>query len=243
MRRESFSDPATNLLDRLDASIAEQGADDALLTIVPFRPSPADVDLRVCDRAWGESVAGRRALDVLARSTDPATVSLAEGRLAARFANVRLAALGTALERGGADPLATHPVAPARRWTVNFGDPNTTKALHVGHLRNVALGNSLASAAEALGMQVVRQSRVGDFGRNMGEAMAGYLRHGGGREPGRDDVKGDHLIGDCYVRYVRELAERPSDAPDANDGDAALTREREVRRDAAEELLARWRDG
>jgi arginyl-tRNA synthetase len=243
VRRESFSDPATNLLDRLDAAIAAQGAEGALLTVVPFKPAAADVDLRVCDRAWGASAAGARALDALAGATDPAAVARADGRLAARFANVRLAALGTTLEHGGEDPLATRRVACERRWTVNFGDPNTTKALHVGHLRNVALGNSLASAAEALGMQVVRQSRVGDFGRNMGEAMAGYLRHGEQLRPEHDDVKGDHLIGDCYVRYVRELAARPSDAPDANDGDAALTREREVRRDAAEELLARWRDG
>ncbi len=240
-----FSDPATNLLDRLDATIADHGAGDALLAIVPFKPAPADVELRVRDRAWGASPLGTRTLAALGDATDPVALARADERLAARFASARLAALGTTLERGGADPLATRLVAPERRWTVNFGDPNTTKALHVGHLRNVALGNALAGAAEALGTQVVRQSRVGDFGRNMGEAMAGYLRHGNGRRPERDGVKGDHLIGDCYLAYVRDqaAAARGASTRDAPEGDAALTREREVRRDAAEELLARWRDG
>lgn len=239
----AFTHPATNLLDRLDATIAQHGAGGALLTVVPFKPASVDVHLRVCDRRWRDSAAGARAMEALTELTDPVTVTSAGGHLEARFANVRLAALGTVLERGDDDPLATRQVAPEHRWTVNFGDPNTTKALHVGHLRNVALGNALASAAEALGMQVVRQSRVGDFGRNMGEAMAGYLRHGARRRPERDGVKGDHLIGDCYVRYVREQATRRSQPAEAGDGDAALTREREVRRDAAEELLARWREG
>jgi arginyl-tRNA synthetase len=248
MHSAGFSDPSTNLLDRLDATIADHQGGTALLPVVPYRPrdASADVEVKVCDAAWRASVAGTRALASLGQVSDPASFATTGDRLLARFADVRLTALGHALEQGGADPLATRHTATERRWTVNFGDPNTTKALHVGHLRNVALGNSLASAAEALGTQVVRQSRVGDFGRNMGEAMAGYLRHGRGRTPEQQGVKGDHLIGACYVRYVSELAEQPQSdpvRPDPQDGDVVLSREREVHRDAAEELLARWRRG
>ena len=239
-----FSDPATNLLDRLDATIADHGAGGALLTIVPFKPAPADVELRLRDRAWGASAVGARTLAALGDVADPAALARADDDdcLAARFASPRLAALGAALEGGGPDPLATRRVAPGRRWTVNFGDPNTTKALHVGHLRNVAVGNALAGAAEALGMQVTRQSRVGDFGRNMGEAMAGYLRHGDGRRPERDGVKGDHLIGDCYLRYVRDqaAAARRRTRPRATRRSRASAR---CGATTAEELLARWRDG
>jgi arginyl-tRNA synthetase len=102
----------------------------------------------------------------------------------------------------------------------------------------------VASAAEALGGDVVRQSRVGDFGRSMGEAMAGYLAYGGGCVPPRDGVKGDRLIGECYLRYVRSLPERAAATAgagrDAGLGDAALSRERVVHGDMAEELLERW---
>ncbi len=235
MRHTGFSDPSTNLLDRLDERIATQGAGDALLPIVPFRPARVDVRLELRDTAWCASAGGRRRLAALATTDEP---------LGVRFADDALARLGTVLERGEPDPLASRMVGPGRRWVVNFGDPNTTKALHVGHLRNVATGNALASAAEALGGDVVRQSRVGDFGRSMGEAMAGYVEHGDGRTPVQHGVKGDRMIGECYLRYVRSLPARAAATADpVRDGDAALARERVVHRDAAEQLLERWRQG
>lgn len=233
MLHTGYSDPSTNLLDALDASLAAHDAREALVTVVPFRPASVDVRLELRDPAWRATAAGRRALAALATSDEP---------LGLRFADGELAALGAALERGEPDPLATRALASGRRWVVNFGDPNTTKALHVGHLRNVAIGNALASAAAALGADVVRQSRVGDYGRSMGEAAAGYLAYGAERVPGRDGVKGDRLIGECYLRYVQSLPPRtvPSDG---EDGDAALARERALHRDEAELLLARWRAG
>jgi len=234
MLHTGFTDPSTNLLDRLDASLAEHGAREALLPVVPFRPAPVDVRLELRDPAWRATADGARALTALATSVEP---------LGVHFADAELAALGAALERGEPDALATRAVAAGRRWVVNFGDPNTTKALHVGHLRNVAIGNAVASAAEALGADVVRQSRVGDFGRSMGEAMAGYLEHGAGRTPERDGVKGDQLIGACYLRYVQRLPARAAATVEEDHGDAALSRERVLHRDAAEELLARWRAG
>jgi len=235
MRHTGYSDPSTNLLDRLDRRLAALGADETLVPIVPFRPAPVDVRLELRDAAWCASTAGRRALAALAATGEP---------LGVRFADTELEQLGVALERGEPDPLATRAVASERRWVVNFGDPNTTKALHVGHLRNVAIGNAVASAASALGADVVRQSRVGDFGRSMGEAMAGYLEHGGDRTPAEQGVKGDRLIGECYLRYVRGLPARAAATADpARDGDAALARERILHRDVAEELLERWSEG
>lgn len=235
MRFNGFSDPSTNLLDGLDERLRALGAARALVAIVPFRPSTVDVRLEQRDRAWIDSPAGRDVLAELAAGGEP---------FGMRFADEQLSQLGELLERGEPDPLATGAVAAGARWVVNFGDPNTTKALHVGHLRNVAIGNAVASAASALGADVVRQSRVGDFGRSMGEAMAGYLAYGDGRVPppyGNAEMKGDRLIGECYLRYVRNLPARAAATADpAQDGDAALSRERVVHRDTAEELLERW---
>jgi len=235
MLHRGFTDASTNLLDALDASLAANGADRTLLPVVPFRPAPVDVRLELRDPAWRATAAGRAAVAALATSGEP---------LGVRFVDAELAALGAVLERGEPDPLATRSVAAGWSWVVNFGDPNTTKALHGGHLRNLAIGNALAGAAEALGADVVRQSRVGDFGRSMGEAMAGYLAHGGGRTPARDGLKGDRLIGECYLRYVRQL-ERHAAASEreAGEDDAALSRESALHHDEAERLLARWRVG
>jgi arginyl-tRNA synthetase len=238
MQFSGFNDPSTNLLDGLDERLRALGAQRKLAAIVPFRPAEADVRLERRDPGWADSPAGRSALAALAASGDP---------LGLRFDDEGLAQLGETLERDEPDPLATRAVAPGARWVVNFGDPNTTKALHVGHLRNVAIGNAVASAAAALGADVVRQSRVGDFGRSMGEAMAGYLAYGEGRVPsarGSAEEKGDRLIGECYLRYVRSLPPRAAATADpAQDGDAALSRERVVHRDMAEELLERWAAG
>jgi arginyl-tRNA synthetase len=244
MRQTIHSDPATNLLDRLDDRLAANGAHRALLPVVPFRPAPIDVRLELRDPGWPRTADGRQALAELARCDGDIDFALAPGERVARFDDVVLAALGEQLERGEPDPLATRGARGADRWVVNFGDPNSTKALHVGHLRNVAIGNALASAAEALGIDVVRQSRVGDFGRSMGEAMAGWLAFGDGRTPEHHGVKGDRLIGDCYLAYVRTLpAHAVATAERTREGDAALSRERAVHRDAAERLLARWRAG
>jgi hypothetical protein len=247
MRHTGFSDPATNLLDRLDERLAAHGAGAALLPVVPFRPAPADVRLRPREPAWLESPGGRRALRALRDEAGAGELTLADEDRRLRFRDAALAELGERLERGGRDPLATRSVATGGRWTVNLGDPNTTKALHVGHLRNLTIGNAVASAAEALGISVVRQSRVGDFGRSMGEAMAGYLAYGEDRTPAQHGMKGDRLIGACYLRYVLSLPARAAatagDGGDPGLGDAALSRERVVHRDTAEELLERWQQG
>ncbi len=235
---DGFSDPATNLLDGFDEQLHALDAHRALVAVVPFRPAAVDVRLEQRDAAWIDSRKGREALAALTAGGE---------HVGARFPDERLASLGQQLENGERDPLATAGVASGSRWVVNFGDPNTTKALHVGHLRNIAIGNAVASAVAALGADVVRQSRVGDFGRSMGEAMAGYLAYGGGRLPASGtaaDAKGDRLIGECYLRYVRGLPARAAATADpARDGDAALSRERVLHRDAAEELLTRWRAG
>ena len=238
MQFNGFNDPSTNLFDGLDERLCALGAQRAMVAVVPFRPAGVDVRLERRDAAWVDSPSGRSVLAALGAGGEP---------LGMRFADERLAQLGELLERGDPDPLATRAVAAGTRWVVNFGDPNTTKALHVGHLRNVAIGNAIASAASALGADVVRQSRVGDFGRSMGEAMAGYLAYGGGCVPSSDGVKGDRMIGECYLRYVRNLpapaAATAGGERDAGLGDAALSRERVVHRDTAERLLERWSAG
>jgi len=62
-------------------------------------------------------------------------------------------------------------LAHGQRFSVQFWDANATKALHIGHLRNLAIGNSLAAALQQSGAHVERRSRISDMGRGMGEAM------------------------------------------------------------------------
>jgi tRNA synthetases class I (R) len=145
---------------------------------------------------------------------------------------------GAALEAGGSAEATLTDLAPNRRYSVQFWDANATKALHIGHLRNLAIGNALASALAQGGAQVERRSLISDAGRSMGEAMAGVMNSGRHADSWPDgDEKSDHFVGVCYADYVASAVsfegaqiEHPEDS---------LTRELTPRNDAADELLLR----
>lgn len=229
-----------NVLDWLDARLGSAGAGDEVVASVPDRPDGAtDAVLLVRHAEWGSSEAGRRALDA-ALGTGACRVLRRDGtRIRLGLDSSLLGDLAVRLEKGEQDPLRTRGLAAGRSWVVNFIDPNTTKALHIGHLRNIAVGHSLGCAGEAAGIDVTRQVRVGDYGRSVGEAMAGYLAYGNGATPETSGLAGDRLVGECYARYVAALGPQPEIPFE----DTALTREGHVARDAADELLDRWSAG
>jgi arginyl-tRNA synthetase len=80
-----------------------------------------------------------------------------------------------------------------KRLAVQYLDPNLTKALHVGHLWNISLGEVFASMLKVAGVQVTRRLWYADAGRSMFEAIAGVMDAGG--QPNLPaDVKFDHFI-------------------------------------------------
>lgn len=92
-------------------------------------------------------------------------------------------------------------------YIVDFCDPSPTTALHAGYLRNIALGHALASALEAAGAHVARQTQVADAGRDMGEAMAGYLRHAEEVDPATAQEKSDRFVGRLHALHAHEPRE------------------------------------
>jgi arginyl-tRNA synthetase len=159
--------------------------------------------------------------------------------LQVRFADAAVAALGEQLESGDRGALDARDLVGAAEVVVNFCDANPTKALHVGHLRNIALGQALAGTLAAAGAQVTRQSQVSDYCRSMGEALAGYgeLPEHTPRSLG---VKSDQFVGECFGRYAARLVERP-DAEGSDD--PALSAEAAVRNALADKLLDRLSAG
>jgi tRNA synthetases class I (R) len=95
-------------------------------------------------------------------------------------------------------------------YIVDFCDPSPTTALHAGYLRNIALGHALSSALEAAGAHVARQTQVADVGRDMGEAMAGYLRYAKEVDPATAEEKSDHFVGRLHALYA-QTQERDAD--------------------------------
>ncbi|HEX3910487.1 MAG TPA: arginine--tRNA ligase [Solirubrobacteraceae bacterium] len=131
--------------------------------------------------------------------------------------------------------LRTPRLAPSRRAAVYFWGANTTKALHVGHLRDLAVGNALAATLETSGMTVDRRSLVSDIGRGMGEAMAGVVGRGMAQCAMADlPEKSDHFVGSCYAEYVRSSLAAEGDEEAALD---SLSREFVMHEDLADLAL------
>jgi hypothetical protein len=105
-------------------------------------------------------------------------------------------------------PRATRDLLKGTACIVDFCDPSPTTALHAGYLRNIALGHALSSTLDAAGAHVARQSQIADAGRDMGEAMAGYLRHAGAAEdPATAGEKSDRFVGRLHMLEAHERHE------------------------------------
>ena len=94
-----------------------------------------------------------------------------------------------------------------KRIMVEFPSPNTNKPLHLGHLRNMFLGESLSRILEKRGNKVIRVNLNNDRGIHICQAMVAYKKYGCGKKP---DKKPDHFVGDFYVLYNQKIKKEPS---------------------------------
>ena len=133
---------------------------------------------------------------------------------------------------------------------VEYSSPNTNKPLHLGHVRNNLLGNSIARIQAANGWRVVRTNIVNDRGIHICKSMLAWLKWGNGATPESTGKKGDHLVGDYYVEFdkhyraeVRDLQARyesggmsAEDAKQKAEKDSPLMQE-------AHDMLVKWEQG
>jgi arginyl-tRNA synthetase len=84
---------------------------------------------------------------------------------------------------------------------VEYSSPNTNKPLHLGHLRNNFLGWSIAEILKAGGHEVVKTCIVNDRGIHICKSMIAWKWYGNGETPASNGIKGDHFVGDYYVRF------------------------------------------
>jgi arginyl-tRNA synthetase len=155
-----------------------------------------------------------------------------------RLADDWIGGTGEALEAGEVGEGEFTDLAGGQRYAVYFWGANTTKALHIGHLRNLAIGNAIAATLTQGGGLVENRSLICDVGRSMGEAMAGVVSRGGERSgvgPASDE-KADHFVGNCYASYVKAGRVNGDGADGAED---SVAREASMYNDKADELMMR----
>ena len=91
-----------------------------------------------------------------------------------------------------------------KRVMVEYSSPNTNKPLHLGHLRNNFLGWSVAEILKANGNEVIKSSIVNDRGIHICKSMIAWQMFANGATPESTQIKGDHLVGDYYVKFNDE---------------------------------------
>ena len=166
---------------------------DITLVVFPFvkaaRKAPAQVAQEVGEKLVGELVEKFNAVQGFLN------LSIAQSYWLEQLQGIAAAENYGQLTRGeGEKPL----------MMVEYSSPNTNKPLHLGHVRNNLLGYSIAKIQEANGWNVVKTNIVNDRGIHICKSMLAWQLFGNGETPESSGKKGDHLIGDYYVRFDKE---------------------------------------
>jgi len=105
----------------------------------------------------------------------------------------------------------TAPDEQSELVMIEYSSPNTNKPLHLGHIRNNLLGYSVAEIMKANGNKVVKTNIVNDRGIHICKSMLAWKKLGNGETPESSGKKGDHLVGEYYVKfdqlYKKEIAD------------------------------------
>ncbi len=107
-----------------------------------------------------------------------------------------------------------------KKMMVEFSSPNTNKPLHLGHIRNILLGWSVAQIAETRGYEVVKTQVINDRGIAVCKSMMAWKLFSGGATPESQGMKGDHFVGDYYVKFDKALQKEYAEWQDSGEADA-----------------------
>jgi len=133
-------------------------------------------------------------------------------------------------------------ILSGKKIMVEFSSPNTNKPLHLGHLRNDVLGESVSRILKACGADVRKVCIINDRGIHICKSMLAYIEQGQGKTPQSEGVKSDRFVGDCYVCFSKELKAEVDELvkkgvnKDEAEAQAPLMKK-------AQELLRKWEAG
>jgi arginyl-tRNA synthetase len=233
-----------NIFTTFDRVAAGGGGKALWAARAPYRPEP-EFDLMLIPRLpkgsdWRENEEAKAALDRLEAEPWVAALDREGKQPTLKLADEWIKAQGEAICSGSFGNGTFGDMAAGNRYADYFWGANTTKALHIGHLRNLAVGNAIAGALKQAGARVDNRSLICDVGRSMGEAMAGVATRAG-EDAGPDaNEKSDHFVGFCYADYV--TASRNGGQGDDGAEDS-VARESTQYDDKADEMMMRVLDG
>ena len=134
------------------------------------------------------------------------------------------------------------PTAVPKKIMVEYSSPNTNKPLHLGHLRNNFLGWSIAEILKLQGNDVVKTCIVNDRGIHICKSMIAWQLFAKGATPESTNMKGDHFVGDYYVKY-NDAYKAEIEALIAGGMSKELAEQEAPIQKAAQAMLLKWEQG
>ena len=125
---------------------------------------------------------------------------------------------------------------------VEFSSPNTNKPLHLGHIRNNLLGDSVSRLLKACGNNVMKVTLVNDRGVHICKSMLAWEKNFNGKTPESSGEKGDHLVGDCYVEFNNIYKKEVDDLVAGGMSKEEAEKEAPCLKEA-HEMLVKWEQG
>ena len=142
-------------------------------------------------------------------------------------------------EMAGSENFGQLP-ATGKRIMVEFSSPNTNKPLHLGHIRNNLLGDSVSRILKACGNEVIKATLVNDRGVHICKSMYAWEQCFDGATPESTGKKGDHLVGDCYVAFDKLYKEEVKQLVEEQGLSEEEARKQAPSLKAAHEMLVKW---
>jgi arginyl-tRNA synthetase len=130
----------------------------------------------------------------------------------------------------------------ARKIMVEYSSPNTNKPLHLGHLRNNFLGWSIAEILKLQGNDVVKTCIVNDRGIHICKSMIAWQLFANGATPSDTNQKGDHFVGDYYVKYNDAYKAQVAELVAGGMTQEQAEKEAPIQK-GAQEMLLKWEQG
>lgn len=156
------------------------------------------------------------------------------------FLNISIADgywLGFVKEACELDILAFPPTG--RKVMVEYASPNTNKPLHLGHLRNIFLGNSVSRILQSAGNEVIKVQVINDRGIHICKSMLAWQKFGNGETPQSSGLKGDKLVGKYYVEFDKEYRRQVQEQDAGGKGREAAEKEAPILLEA-QDMLRKW---
>lgn len=150
--------------------------------------------------------------------------------------------LASFLNTSYADQAFGRKDADGQKVMIEYSSPNTNKPLHFGHLRNNFLGWSVAEILKANGSEVIKANLVNDRGIHICKSMIAWMRYADGATPESTGIKGDHLVGDYYVKFNDVYKQEVEDLVAAGKDKETAEKEAPIMQEA-QDLLRKWEAG